>query len=259
MNTMAAEISTGKSRKMIWAGSTCIVALLVAWVVATSVRPAIDMAVAPIAVASHPLPSQAQAQAQVHAAAAEHLQFEPNRGQVGKAVRYLSQGRRNRVEVFDDGMALSAQRPAVDGIQPEAAHAQLRFVGASDRGQFDAREPAPGQANYLIGPDESKWIRGVPRYRQLPLCRSVCRHRSRLLQPRTARWSFDLVVQPGADPSRIRLHVGGATPPVLDVDGDLLLDGVRWRASFASACAVPEHRRPEEGRALRITCCTAVS
>ncbi|MEP6739822.1 MAG: SBBP repeat-containing protein, partial [Caldimonas sp.] len=164
-----------------------------------------------------------------HRAAARFLQFEPNRGQAPQAVRYLSRGPAHRVEIFDDGIALSAATPRGAGeggadASAADASARLRFVGARSAVGFEAREPGPGQANYLVGDDASKWIRSVPGYRQL---------RRPELYPgidlvyysREGALEFDLVVKAGADPSRIRMHVGGARPPAIEASGDLLLDG----------------------------------
>ena len=164
-----------------------------------------------------------------HDAAAQYLQFEPNRGQAAKAVRYLSRGPTHSVEVFDDGIALSALRvPGHAGapatMQPDAARAQLRFVGSRQTGRFEEREPAPGYASYLLGPDASSWIRGVPRFRQLRYA-ELYPGIDLVYYSRQGELEFDLVVKPGADASRIRLRVGGTNAPAIADNGDLLLDG----------------------------------
>ena len=148
-------------------------------------------------------------------AARQYLAFEPNLGQAPKGVRYLSRGPRHSVELFDDGMALSAQ----------SSQAQLRFVGATTRGKFEPREAAPGMSNYLVGRDESTWLRGVSRYRQLRYA-DLYPGIDLVYYSRDGAMEFDLVVKPGADPARIRLHVSGVNVPALADNGDLLLDGV---------------------------------
>ena len=179
-------------------------------------------------------------------AAAQYLQFEPNRGQAAKAVRYLSRGPRHSVEVFDDGIALTAlSAPGRAGSPstllpvPAASHAsnasnaptahaaaraQLRFVGARSGGRFEEREPAPGHASYLVGADASRWVRGVPRFRQLRYA-GLYPGIDLVYFSRQGELEFDVVVQPGADASRIRLHVGGVKAPAIADNGDLLLDG----------------------------------
>ncbi len=169
-------------------------------------------------------------------AAAQYLQFEPNRGQAAKAVRYVSRGPRHSVEVFDDGIALAAlsatgragaptvPEPASITTASTTARAQLRFVGAHAGGRFEEREPAPGQASYLVGADASRWVRGVPRFRQLRYA-GLYPGIDLVYYSRQGELEFDLVVQPGADASRVRLHVGGANAPAIADNGDLLLDG----------------------------------
>ena len=219
-----------QERLFLWMGGTTLVALFLAFAFAAGTR------TAPANVAD-PSPAAMSDQPQtrrlgVREAAVQYLQFEPNQGQAAKAVRYLSRGPKHDIEVFDDGIALSAQGLAGHGAGPsplpartEPARAQLRFVGASDRGRFESREAAAGHANYLTGGDASKWIRDVPRYRQLRYA-DLYPGIDLVYYSRDGELEFDLVVKAGADPSRIRLHVGGAEAPVIADNGDLLLDGL---------------------------------
>lgn len=145
--------------------------------------------------------------------------FEPNVGQAAASVRYLSRGRRHAIEVFDDGVALSAS----PGSALTAA-AQLRFLGASARGSFQAREPDGGLSNYLRGADPAQWLRGVAHYRQLRYA-ELYPGVDLVYYGRDGELEFDLVVKPGADPARIRLQVNGLRDPAIAANGDLLLDG----------------------------------
>ena len=122
------------------------------------------------------------------------IEFEPNRGQAAPDAKYLARHAGFTAEILSDGMRLQRSPDAAAVAQPVAhpvAHwvapasgdtstadanadtdapassATLRFAGANRRGTFEAREPGPGVANYLVGADPSRWLRGVPRYRQL--------------------------------------------------------------------------------------------
>ena len=213
------------ARRLAWMGGATVAALLLALATAAALRPRsaeLPMPVTSATSATTLVVPQPARKLGANEAAAQYLQFEPNLGQAPKAVRYVSRSAQHSVEVYDDGMALSA--PSRHGADTDPAHAQLRFIGTSADARFETREPAPGQAHYLIGSDASKWLHGVPRYRQL--------RRSELYPgidlvyySRGGEMEFDLVVKPGADPSRIRLHVGGAHAPVIAANGDLLLDG----------------------------------
>ncbi len=147
------------------------------------------------------------------------LLFEPNRGQAPRAVRYLARTPAAALAIFDDGMAMA---PNADG----RAGAQLRFLNARSGGAFVEREPAAGQSHHLLGSDASKWQHGVPQFRQLRYA-GLYPGIDLVYYSRDGDFEFDLVVHPGADPAQIRLQAGagaGATP-VINADGDLLLDG----------------------------------
>jgi len=152
--------------------------------------------------------------------ATQFLRFEPNRGQAAKPVRFLSRGPRHHVEIFDDSIALASLHEGSGAV----TSARLRFAGIDAAGSFEAREPAPGVANYLSGSDARTWIRGVPRYRQLRRA-DLYPGIDLVYYSRGGELEFDLVVKPGADPSRIRIDIGGAATPMLAANGDLLLDG----------------------------------
>jgi hypothetical protein len=158
----------------------------------------------------------------LRAARVRPIQFEANLGQAGAEARFIARGPDFSAQVFDDGVQVS--RPARGSETNAGAAARLRFVGARTSKRFDARERAEGTTNYMIGADASKWLRNVPSYRQL---------RQSGLYPgvdlvyygRDSAFEYDLVVQPGADPSRIRIAVASGARPVIDAQGDLLLDG----------------------------------
>ncbi len=193
---------------------------------------AVDSAVAVVSQGrglSAPTPAPQARRFDAREAAIQYLQFEPNRGQAMKSVRFLSRGPEHSLEVFDDGMALSSSATRSDAA-PHAeagiASARLHFVGASAGGSYEAREPAPGRANYLVGADESTWVRDVPRYRQLRRA-DLYPGIDLVYYSRHGELEFDFVVKPGADPSHIRLHVDGANAPVVADNGELLLDGAK--------------------------------
>jgi hypothetical protein len=185
---------------------------------AGTMRGALQPAAAPLSAAA-----QRPALADIAAPGPKFLHFEPNRGQAPKAVRYLSRGPLHSVQVFDDGMHLSARPAAADAAPPSA---YLRFIGANREGRFESREPAPGKASYLRGSDPAQWIRDLPRYRQLRYAQLYAGI-DLVYYSRDGEMEFDFVVKPGADPSRIRFHVDALVPPVVADSGELLLDGAQ--------------------------------
>lgn len=125
-----------------------------------------------------------------------------------------------RAAVYDDGLALSHDGPQGESTAP----VRLSFVGARRGAAIEPREASAARTHYLRGADPAQWLRDVPLYAQL---------RQSALYPgvdlvyysRDGELEYDLVVQAGADPSRIRMKVKGAHPPRLAASGDLLLDG----------------------------------
>lgn len=209
-DTMAGQ--TLAERKVVHMGSATVLALLLGLGLAAWFHPAPERLPTPTAI-----PASVAAAPVGRPRAERFVAFEPNRGQAPKAVRYVSQGQTQRIEVFDDGLALSTV-----GRRP--AQSQLRFVGAAPSGDWEAREPLPGASNYLVGRDETRWLRGVPHYRQLRRA-ELYPGIDLVYYSRDGALEFDFVVRPGADASRIRLSVGGANAPTLGENGDLLLDG----------------------------------
>ncbi len=163
----------------------------------------------------------------LHAASPRPIQFEANLGQAAPGARFIARGPDFSAQVFDDGVQLS--RPASPhtrsgGDANAGTAARLRFVGARTPKHFEPRERSEGTTNYMVGGDASKWLHNVPSYRQL---------RQSGLYPgidlvyygRDSAFEYDLVVQAGADPSRIRIAISSDARPVIDAQGDLLLDG----------------------------------
>ena len=224
MPSLLFSIRSLPSRRLAKIGGVVVAALVATLVIATT-WPASTGPVPTAAVAAAkpevgpPVPSPRRV-ARTGESATQFLQFEPNRGQAAKPVRYLSRGPRHHVEVFDDGIALASFHEG----SGEATTARLRFAGIGASGSFEAREPAPGVAHYLSGSDAGAWIRSVPRYRQLRRA-DLYPGIDVVYYSRGGELEFDLVVKPGADPSRIRMDIGGAAAPVLAANGDLLLDG----------------------------------
>ena len=125
-----------------------------------------------------------------------------------------------------------------------------------------------GQLTYA-GSDRSRWLRGLATYREV---------RYRHLYPgidarfygRGARFQYDLVVAPGADPRRIGLDVRGAESVRLDGRGRLIIavgGGVkliqerpraasarRGRAEVAQVCDSVFRRFVRDGLGLRWRC-----
>ncbi|MGH9178807.1 MAG: SBBP repeat-containing protein, partial [Acidimicrobiales bacterium] len=139
------------------------------------------------------------------------MRFEPNQGQAGAGVRFLARGAGTTAY-------LSATESVLRAGQGEA---RMRLVGADPDAPATTGRQLAGVANYLKG-DPRSWVTGVPGYDQVrfddvyPGIDLVYRSAGRALK-------YDLVVAPGADPSRIGLDVEPAAGARIEAGGDLVI------------------------------------
>lgn len=103
---------------------------------------------------------------------------------------------------------------------------RISFAGSAPSNQWLGLEPTGGTTHYFVGRDESKWIRGVESFRRLTR-KDVYPGIDLVLYGNAQdQIEYDLMVAPGADPSRIRIHTD--TPANIDrTTGDLVIGGVR--------------------------------
>jgi hypothetical protein len=113
---------------------------------------------------------------------------------------------------------------------------ETRFRGSNSGARASAIERLPGTASAFVGRDPSRWRAAIPtfaavRYDEAYPGISVTWH------GRRGRLEYDFEVAPGADPSRIRLELGGDGPTALDSSGAIVLaaraDEVRHLAPVA--------------------------
>lgn len=165
--------------------------------------------------------------------------FEENRGQVSRRARYLVRGPQGAAFFAPDGVTLdlrlSGSRPAADdgldrvkcdplsrrgGAQKRCA-VRMIFARCSSKCRLEPGETLPGQINYLKGPRPS-WITGVRRYSGVKY-RDVWPGIDVEFAGDGRSLKYDVVVHPGADPSRIALRYEGADSVTLEQDGSLAL------------------------------------
>ncbi|HEX6641608.1 MAG TPA: SBBP repeat-containing protein [Thermoanaerobaculia bacterium] len=154
--------------------------------------------------------------ARVHATTADAygklpLSFEPNRGQAPSDVEYLSRNHDTTLLLKRTEAALTLRGNDV---------LRMRFVGVRPSPNVAGEALLQGKVNYLIGSDAAQWHTGIPTYRRVryddvwPGIDLVWHGSQRVLE-------YDLIVQPGSDPSRIRFAFDGARPR-LDDAGNLI-------------------------------------
>lgn len=168
------------------------------------------------------------------------LQFEVNRGQADPRVRYLTRGRGSTLFLTDDEAVWvlfrdeKAQTPAGESTGPDhreglrdrgkrtSSVVRMRLEGSRPKPLIDGLERLPGNVNYFIGNDPKKWRTDVPTYRKVKVG-EVYKGIDLLYYGNQRQVEYDFVVQPGFDPSVIRVAFAGAERISADPSGDLVI------------------------------------
>ncbi len=147
------------------------------------------------------------------------LQFEANRGQTDKDVRFLSRGPGYGLYLTAGEAVLVLSKPAVDA---KRVALRMSLVGAAREPQVRGLEEQPGKANYFIGKDRSKWRTNVPTYAKVQY-QNVYPGIDLVYYGNQQQLEYDFVVAPGADPGKIVLGFKGADKLEIDAQGELVL------------------------------------
>ena len=160
------------------------------------------------------------------------IRFEPNVGQAPAPVRFIARGAGYGVALSERGIDLRLARTPAWAEKPVAgtatalaaapARVQLRLLHASPRPQLQAEGVQASVSHYFVGSDASRWRSNVANFGAVRYV-GVYPGIDWVIYGNAERLEYDLVVAPGADPSRIRIEVAGADRVALDANGDLLL------------------------------------
>ena len=153
------------------------------------------------------------------------LAFEPNLGQAGAAVQFLSRGPRSTLFLMAGGQALLRLPGSSLRMSPGGAAANPKATGI---------RPLPGHVNYFSGSDRSKWRTNVTAYSAVKFER-VYPGIDLVYHAGNDRLEYDFLVAPGADPGAISLEFSGAEAMQLDGGGDLV---------FSCSGGTIRHRKP---------------
>lgn len=140
------------------------------------------------------------------------LVFEPNQGQTDSQVRYLAHGPASTLWLTQDEAVLGSGKMAL----------RMRFEGGNRAAAIQPEDALPGRANYFLGNDSRRWRQDIPLYGKVRY-RNVYPATDVVFYGNPQDLEYDLVLQPGADPRKIRVAYTGVKNVRLDADGDLLL------------------------------------
>jgi len=139
------------------------------------------------------------------------LVFLANRGQAPAAVRFMAKGS-GLTAFFAPGEAW---------FRMGDAFVRVQFAGARLAAEVEGLERQPGEANFLIGPQE-EWRLGVPLYGGV-VYRELYPGIDMVYGGRRQDLKSEFIVAPGADPSRIQLRYVGTDEMRIDAGGALVM------------------------------------
>jgi hypothetical protein len=138
------------------------------------------------------------------------LRFEANAGQWNPAVRFSARAAGYQLFLTDRETVL-----ALDGRT-----VGMEFAGSSRDARFSGEAGMPG-ANYFVG-NRTEWRTGVPQFGRVRRA-GVYPGIDVVYYGHGNKLEYDFVLQPNADPSRIRIEFRGADRLSITPDGDLVL------------------------------------
>src|SRR4051794_10754318 len=105
-------------------------------------------------------------------------------------------------------VAAKAKVPARTPLAPKAV-VRMSLAGGNPDPTVTGVEELPGKINYFRGNDERKWVTDVPTYQKVSYG-SVYPGIDLVYYGKGRQLEYDLVIAPGADPSRIGFNFDGA-------------------------------------------------
>lgn len=132
------------------------------------------------------------------------VSFEANQGQLEPEVYFRTRAGRYQLEFLRNSSRLSWAEGNLGRT------IELQFPGSAAAVTVEGAERLPGTTNYFLGPGADEWVTGIPTFRQI-VYRDLYPGVDLVFYGQGERIEFDFVVDPGADPSLIRLEfVDGA-------------------------------------------------
>jgi hypothetical protein len=165
------------------------------------------------------------------------MTFEPNAGQASSQIEFLARG--PRLSALFTHRGLEIQLSGTFSRTPKRI--QIRFAREEpgqiqeDRAEREFEwagiEPVPGETNYFIGNDPSRWRTHVPHFARVqagdvvPGVDVIAYGRSEFCERRCDddQLEFDLRVTPSASAENLRLKISGADDLRLNSTGDLTM------------------------------------
>ena len=146
------------------------------------------------------------------------LSFERNAGQVADRSDVWV-GRANGY-----GLAIGASGATIVPAAPGRSDViRMQFLNARPTATAKPLEPLAGKTNYLVGRDPKRWIQNLATYGRIEY-QNVYEGIDVAWYGNQGQLEYDFLVQPGADPNRIRVRFEGTWRLELEENGDVRID-----------------------------------
>ncbi|HJT77031.1 MAG TPA: SBBP repeat-containing protein, partial [Gemmataceae bacterium] len=152
------------------------------------------------------------------------LAFEANVGQTDPSVRFLSHGPGFSLFLTDTAdavIALTRPNQAPGDAAPVGDALRLQFQGANPAAPAVGGQELPSRSNYFTGADPAAWQQDVTQFGRVTYQGLYPGIDAVYYGTNQRQLEFDLVVQPGADPSAVQLSYQGALGVQADGQGNL--------------------------------------
>jgi hypothetical protein len=162
------------------------------------------------------------------------LSFEANQGQTDSSVKFFSRGSGYSLFLTSTEAVVRLRMPEGEARKDilagfsnkskasKSAALRMKFAGTNPAPRVVGVSELPGNVNYLIGNDSSKWRHNVPTYSSVAYS-DVYPGVDLVYYGNQGELEYDFVVSPGADHRVIALDIQGADGASIDAQGDLLL------------------------------------
>ena len=190
--------------------------------------------------------------------------FEANQGQSDSRVRFLARSNGYTLfvtpteMVFAEGrnsatLQAQAHLGSVESHPAMPALLRMKLLNGNPASPVTGAEELPGKVNYLIGRDPSQWHTGVSLFSRVR-AEEIYPGVDLIFHGDQKQLEYDFVVAPGADPSKIKFRITGASRMEIDARGDLVLHtpGSDFRVHKPSIYQIiASERRAIEGSFLK--------
>ncbi len=150
------------------------------------------------------------------------LNFEINKGQIDRPVRFFGRTR-DHLLYFTDNEVVLVRRG-----ERESQSLKIRLANARRRVVVEGLEQLPGKSNYFRGRDRSKWLTDISSYARLRYG-DVYPGIDLIFYGNQGQLEFDFILTPGADVNAIRMSFRGAEKLTRDKEGSFIVDTLAGR------------------------------